>query len=181
MKLRQHIVPTLHFKCYFMKNPQFKTFCKIKYLNNFCNYRKNDDVFWSTCKLRSWPDNKRQPFSDPGINISIQRAFFWCVGCINKLWMGCWQLTFIWARPKIKAKKRPSFSLSQISAKNPILYNCFKSGWTTQNPISYVVNELFKPCLAFIGLSKASDHSLSNAVRGTPKCTFCTVINWLIN
>ena len=117
MKLHHHTVPTSYYKCYFIKNHQFETFYKIKCSNYFCQSGKNDDVFWSPWKRRSCPNDELEPISDPGISISIQRAFFWCAGCINKLWMGCWQSAFIWARPKMKAIKRPFFLSARFQAK----------------------------------------------------------------
>ena len=45
----------------------------------------------------------------------------------------------------------------------------FKCVLMIPNLNSYVVNEKYQACLALIGLSKATYHCLSSAVRGIPK------------
>ena len=129
---------------------------------------------------RLWPDNGLQPISDCGITISIQRAFFWCAGCINKICLHCSQLAFVWTRPKIKAKIWPSFFPRQFQAK--ILFNKNVSNvvyWDENHTlVSWMIYHSFS---AFIGLSKASNHYLTSAVRGTPKWVIVIACNKLIN
>ena len=117
MKFREHTIVLSYNKYYFIQNHRIENIYKIKYSNNIYYSRKKRRLFWTSGMRRQWSGYGLQPISDRGIKISIPRAFFWCVGYINKLWMGWWQLTFIWARPKIKAKKRPWFSSARFQAK----------------------------------------------------------------